>query len=73
MKEVKAVKALKNDEDSAKLNTEIINLKKILQFKVQKYGDFSHPEVISVSKKLDQKIFTWMSKLYSRDREKEKI
>lgn len=70
MKEVKAMNALKNDEESTKLSTEINNLKKMLQFKVQKYGDFSHPEVILISKELDQKIFAWMNILYSRDRGK---
>lgn len=59
------MKTFTDDEESAALDAEINLLKKKLQLKVQKHGNLLHPEVISVSKELDKKIFDWMVKFHS--------
>jgi cell division protein FtsL len=64
------MKVYENDEEIIKLNTEIKELKKTLQSKVQEYGDLSHPEVVLISNKLDQKIFDCMRLLHPLDRDK---
>ncbi len=67
MKEVKTLNALISDNKYAELNNEIEVLRKLLQLKVQKYEDFSHPEVMLISKKLDTKIFALTHMLYLKD------
>ena len=67
---MKTVKVYENDREIAKLNKEIKKFKKTLQSKVQEYGDFSHPEVVLISNKLDQKIFACMRLLHPLNRDK---
>jgi hypothetical protein len=50
----------KRDKKINELHVEVDSLKKMLQLKVQKYNNFCHPEVIYVSKLLDQKIVKLM-------------
>jgi hypothetical protein len=54
------VEMCKNNRDIIRLHAEIKELKKILRDKVQQYGEFSHPAVVAVSNKLDQKIYACM-------------
>ncbi|RJX25378.1 MAG: Spo0E family sporulation regulatory protein-aspartic acid phosphatase [Dethiobacter sp.] len=52
------------------LHLEIESLKKTLQLKMEKYGNFCHPEVICVSKLLDQKILKFMKLVNNLDNDK---
>lgn len=64
------MKMYKNNEEFTRLHTEISELKKILQDKVQQYGEFSHPTVVAISNKLDQKIYACMRLLHPRHKNK---
>lgn len=63
-----ALNALINDKKYyTELNKEIEHLRTVMQLKAQKYGDFSHPEVMLISKILDKKIFVLTHMLYLKD------
>jgi len=64
------VKMHKNNKEITRLRLEINELKKLLQDKVQKYGEFSHPAVVAVSNRLDQKIYACMRLLHPRQNNK---
>lgn len=56
----------KNNKNITKLHAEINELKAILHIVVKEYGDLSHPVVVAVSNKLDQKIYACMRLLHTR-------
>ncbi len=48
------------EERIAHLSVEIRNLKKTLHLKVQEHSYLSHPEVLNISRILDQKIVEYL-------------
>lgn len=59
---------MQKKNDRQKLELEIQKLKRLLQQKVNKYNNFSHPEVVSISKILDKKINAFMKQLNNLDK-----
>lgn len=51
------------------LYQEIDSLKKLLQLKVERYSNLCHPEVVSVSKQLDQVIMKVMKKKNNQNKD----
>lgn len=58
---------MQKKNDPQQLNTEIQKLKELLQQKAMRYKNLSHPEVIIISKRLDEKLNVYMRCLNNSD------
>ena len=58
---------MQKKNDPQQLNTEIQKLKELLQQQAMRYKNLSHPEVILISKRLDEKLNVYMRGLNNSD------
>lgn len=58
---------MQKKNDLQQLDAEIQKLKELLQQKIIEYKNISHPEVILISKRLDEKLNAYMRQLNNLD------